>query len=116
MAKQKNTVEETAPAEGADTFQESHGNGENADTAASTKFSVDTPQPQQETIPASKKGKEKPEGAQPEGFILGLLKSYPQYKTLYVDRHGGVFTPGTSILIRKEAILYNNPYYKPNNV
>lgn len=114
MAKQKNTVEETAPAEGAPTFQDIPGNGENT-TTVSTEHSTDTSQPQEETTSAAKKGKEKPEGEKPEGFILSLLNLYPQYKMLYVDLQGGVFTPETSRLIRKEAILYNNPYYKPNN-
>ena len=43
--------------------------------------------------------------------VLEILKKFPAYPALYVDVHGGVYTPDTPPLIRREAILYNNPYY-----
>lgn len=104
------------PVEGAATFQGTQTGEEITAPVVSADPVPDTPQPKQEAAPAPKKGKEKPEGAQPEGFVLDLLKSYPRYRTLYVDRHGGVYTPQTSELIRKEAVLYNNPHYNPNHI
>lgn len=41
-----------------------------------------------------------------------ILKSFPGYKTLYVDVHGGVYTSDTPETIRGKAILYKNPHYQ----
>lgn len=49
---------------------------------------------------------------EPDEFVLQVLRLYPGYKSLYVDRHGGVYTPDTAAPLRKEAILYDNPFYK----
>lgn len=43
--------------------------------------------------------------------IDSILKIFPQYSELYIDSHGGVFTPGTPENIRKNAILYTNKYH-----
>lgn len=41
------------------------------------------------------------------------LKRYPNYEKLYVTKEGFAFVEGTSIAIRKDAVLYTNKYYKP---
>lgn len=42
---------------------------------------------------------------------LELLKKYPRYESLYIDSHGGTFTPNTPAAIRGKAELYKNPYF-----
>lgn len=73
---------------------------------ASEKVAV--PQPSQ---------KEKEDLSQPEPEVApqvrDILKSYSIYEMLYIDKHGGVFTPDTLQVIRKNAVLYKNPFYKP---
>jgi hypothetical protein len=44
-------------------------------------------------------------------FIDTILKSFPQYESLYIDAHGGAFTSSTSQKIRGNATLYKNPYH-----
>lgn len=44
--------------------------------------------------------------------IAGLLKAFSNYKTLYIDSYGGVFTEDTPKNIRGKAILYHNPFHK----
>ncbi|MCD8080672.1 MAG: hypothetical protein LUF04_09790 [Bacteroides sp.] len=46
-------------------------------------------------------------------FAWECLKVYPQYKTLYIDNHGGVFSSTTPEVIRGSAKLYENPFYQP---
>lgn len=106
MAKQKNQIEEnTAPIEGADTFQ-----GAEADTTALT--------PQQEPAtaptpaPSTEKGEKKSVAEEPDNYTLDVLKSFPANESLYVDKHGGAFTADTPKLIRGNAVLYKNPFYK----
>lgn len=106
MAKQKNLIEEIeAPVEGADTFQITE-----PDTTVET--------PQQEvpatTTPASTpaKGEKKPVAEEPDSYTLDVLKSFPTNESLYVDKHGGAFTADTPKLIRGNAVLYKNPFYK----
>jgi len=41
-----------------------------------------------------------------------LLKSYPSYSALYIDSRGGVYPKDTQPNLVKDAILYQNPYYK----
>lgn len=129
MAKQKIPTQEMTQEEGVGTFQESSQeqtseqkteqedsvqNGEPDVESADTDTQVDTPKPKQETSPSNEKREKKQETKEPDGYILGILKSYPQYQSLYVDRLGGVFTPDTSARIRGGATLYKNPYYKQN--
>lgn len=45
-------------------------------------------------------------------MVRTLLAAYPNYKALYVDTKGGVYPEGTQPNLIKEAILYQNPYYK----
>lgn len=45
-------------------------------------------------------------------YTARLLSIWPEYQELYIDDKGGVFTKDTQPNIIKEAILYQNPYYK----
>lgn len=46
------------------------------------------------------------------GYVDKLLAAYPNYKALYVDAKGGVYPERTQHNLIKDAILYQNPYYK----
>lgn len=46
-------------------------------------------------------------------FIDEILKLKPEYETLYVDIQGGTYTAETPKAIRRKAVLYKNPHYKP---
>ena len=43
--------------------------------------------------------------------ILAILKKFPAYESLYIDTHGGTYTPNTPAAIRGKATLYKNPYF-----
>lgn len=45
-------------------------------------------------------------------FVDKLLKTYARYSALYVDAKGGVYTEDAQPIVRGDAILYQNPYYK----
>lgn len=49
---------------------------------------------------------------EPDEFVTQILRLYPGYESLYVDRHGGVYTPDTAAHLRQGAILYKNLFYK----
>lgn len=122
MAKQKTQItEEAVPEAGAATFQESAPQSEPDVTSTDSGEPVEqpepdttaeAPQPKQEKAPTAAKAIQKLTGEEPDSFTLGILKSFPAYELLYVDRHGGVFTPDTPKVIRGSAILYKNPHFK----
>ena len=58
-----------------------------------------------------KKDKTKEKDEIPE-FVKELLQKYPGYPALYIDSKGGVFTADAQPNWVKDAILYQNPYYK----
>lgn len=43
---------------------------------------------------------------------LAILKKFPDYKELYIDTDGSMYTVKTAPAIRKGAVLYKNPYYE----
>ena len=47
----------------------------------------------------------------PNPHILATLKKFPAYEALYIDTHGGTYTPNTPAAIRGKATLYKNPYF-----
>lgn len=100
MAKQKNPIETQLP-EGAETFQQT-------DSTQATQPS----EPKPEAVSSAEKRPEKPGEPEPDSFVLGILQSFPTHEALYVDRHGGAFTPDTPVGIRGDAVLYTNPFYK----
>lgn len=97
MAKQRNTTDEVTTEEVVTPFQDH----------------AQTPEPQpSESEPAPQVAKEKPKQEEPDEFVKNILSTFPHYKTLYVDRHGGVFTADTPEHILGNAALYNNPFFK----
>lgn len=42
-----------------------------------------------------------------------ILRCFPTYESLYIDRHGGAYAPTTSAALRADAVLYTNPFYEP---
>lgn len=60
------------------------------------------------------KQEEPTQGASVEipAFARSILQKFPQYKELYIDKDGGMFTPKTLPAVRKDAVLYPNPYHK----
>lgn len=62
-------------------------------------------------------GKEKSETivtAQDEisAFALDYLKRHTEIQKVYIDKLGGVFSASTSKVFLKDAVLYQNPFYK----
>lgn len=123
MAKQKTNIEPSAQGVGADTFQDKP-SVESQETKTEPVIAPvepandppvqskdDTPKPKPTKAPANEKKQEKSVSAEPDSYILEILKSFSQYRALYIDRQGGVFTSNTPKNIRGAAVLYNNPYY-----
>lgn len=46
--------------------------------------------------------------------VMQVLRVYPAYPDLYVDHHGGAYTPDTPASMRRDAVLYKNPFYEPS--
>jgi hypothetical protein len=44
--------------------------------------------------------------------VEAILKSFPTYESLYIDSHGGIYTPTTAPVVRGNAVLCKNPYHK----
>lgn len=62
--------------------------------------------------PEAKKVVESPVPPAADEQVMQILKVYPNYESLYVDRHGSAYVPDTPAILRKEAVLYKNPFYK----
>ncbi|GAA6401110.1 hypothetical protein K020075H21_04490 [Bacteroides ovatus] len=61
--------------------------------------------------PAKPEEREHAEARMPDAFASELLKKFPGYPSLYIDAHGGTFSPDTPAAIRGKAVLYENPFY-----
>lgn len=70
------------------------------------------PQETKETEEKQKNEKQSKNNTEIPEFVKKLLQKYPNYSALYVDTKGGVFTKDTQPNLIKDAILYQNPYYK----
>lgn len=77
------------------------------------------PAPQVEPAPVAEKPAPKKEkkvepaaAPEPDELVLDVLRTFTGYATLYVDRHGGAFSPDTPAAIRGGAMLYRNPFFK----
>ena len=74
--------------------------------AATTEISAEeTPQTE------NKQNEVTQESEEPNPHILATLKKFPAYELLYIDTHGGTYTPNTPAAIRGKATLYKNPYF-----
>ena len=67
--------------------------------------------PAEETPQTENKQPTNEEKREADPHILAILKKFPAYETLYIDTHGGTFTPNTPAAIRGKATLYKNPYF-----
>nr|WP_195461809.1 hypothetical protein [Alistipes sp. D31t1_170403_E11] len=50
-----------------------------------------------------------------EKHIEAILRCFPCYETLYIDRSGGIYAPATPAALRGAAVLYTNPFYQSHN-
>ena len=64
------------------------------------------------TEKAPKKEQASKTAAEIPAAALAILGKFPDYKELYIDADGSMYTPQTAPAIRGKAILYKNPYYK----
>lgn len=46
-----------------------------------------------------------------DNSVLELLKKFPNYDVIYVNRLGGTYSYDTAASIRGDAVLYKNPFY-----
>ena len=61
----------------------------------------------------TKKKESAPEAsAEIPAAALAILKKFPDYKELYIDTDGSMYTVKTAPAIRKGAVLYRNPYHQ----
>lgn len=74
--------------EGQEDVQDNHENDDETVTTAVTS---------QESMPA---------------HVLGYLKRHSEIKEAYIDKQGGVFSANTPKVFLKDAVLYQNPFYK----
>lgn len=44
--------------------------------------------------------------------VLAYLKRHTEIHKVYIDKLGGVFSENTSKVFLKDAVLYQNPFYK----
>ena len=70
-----------------------------------------TEDPAEETPKTEDKLPTNEEKREADPHILAILKKFPTYESLYIDTHGGTFTPNTPASIRGKATLYKNPYF-----
>ena len=67
--------------------------------------------PAEETPQKENKQPTNEEKRETDPHILAILKKFPAYESLYIDTHGGTYTPNTPATIRGKAVLYKNPYF-----
>lgn len=67
--------------------------------------------PAEETPQKDNKQPTNEEKREADPHILAILKKFPTYESLYIDTHGGTYTPNTPAAIRGKAVLYKNPYF-----
>ena len=67
--------------------------------------------PAEETPQKENKQTTNDEKREADPHILAILKKFPAYESLYIDTHGGTYTPNTPATIRGKAVLYKNPYF-----
>ena len=70
-----------------------------------------TEDPTEETSKTEDKLPTNEDKREADPHILAILKKFPAYESLYIDTHGGTYTPNTPAAIRGKAVLYKNPYF-----
>ena len=98
-----------------ETVETSKAESDGADSTTSAAVTDPAPKPTtQEKAPSKTEAKKpkKEEPIEPDSRTLAILETFKNYETLYVDRSGSVYAPGTPERIRGSAKLYTNPYFK----
>ena len=96
----KKTITEEAPK----TDEQVTQTAEEVQTVAAETPAEETPQTEDKQLTNQEKRETDP-------HILAILKKFPAYESLYIDTHGGTYTPNTPATIRGKAVLYKNPYF-----
>lgn len=108
MEETPKTEEQTAPVASTDMQSEGADATTNKDAAEQVLAETTAEVTEAHSIP-SKENESIP------SHIVDLLKKYPAYESLYIDSHGGTYTPNTPAAIRGKAVLYKNPYFNELN-
>lgn len=106
MARAKNTQVVTDENKGPEVIQDS----QSKPTDAEINKSESATEPQQEAAESQQATSEVKEVAIPDN-VIKVLKMYPNYKELWVDTQGGVYTTNCKNVNKNKAVLYQNPYY-----
>lgn len=106
MAKKKtdNMAEETAP------VAENPEVNEQPNTIPEETAPQNTDAPEESE--AETKSETKNASADIPAKALAYLKRHSEDKEVYIDRYGGVFLANTPKVLIKDAVLYQNPYFK----
>lgn len=106
MARAKNTQVVTDENKGPEVIQDS----QSKPTDAEINKSESATEPQQEVAESQQATSEVKEVVIPDN-VIKVLKMYPNYKELWVDTQGGVYTTNCKNVNKNKAVLYQNPYY-----
>lgn len=106
MARAKNTQVVTDENKGPEVIQDS----QSKPTDAEINKSESVTEPQQEAAESQQATSEVKEVVIPDN-VIKVLKMYPNYKELWVDTQGGVYTTNCKNVNKNKAVLYQNPYY-----
>lgn len=106
MARAKNTQVVTDDNKGPEVIQDS----QSKPTDAEINKSESATGPQQEAAESQQATSEVKEVVIPDN-VIKVLKMYPNYKELWVDTQGGVYTTNCKNVNKNKAVLYQNPYY-----
>lgn len=106
MARAKNTQVVTDENKGPEVIQDS----QSKPTDAEINKSESATGPQQEAAESQQATSEVKEVVIPDN-VIKVLKMYPNYKELWVDTQGGVYTTNCKNVNKNKAVLYQNPYY-----
>lgn len=106
MARAKNTQVVTDENKGSEVIQDS----QLKPTDAEINKSESATESQQEATESQQATSEVKEVVIPDN-VIKVLKMYPNYKELWVDTQGGVYTTNCKNVNKNKAVLYQNPYY-----
>lgn len=106
MARVKNTQVVTDENKGPEVIQDS----QSKPTDAEINKSESVTESQQEAAESQQATSEVKEVVIPDN-VIKVLKMYPNYKELWVDTQGGVYTTNCKNVNKNKAVLYQNPYY-----
>lgn len=114
MAKKKQTENEVpvVEQEKEQEFETQKENAEVVETEAKSETSeVEVPAQDNELEKDGVETEKEPQDAIP-AIALAYLKRHAEVKEVYIDKLGGVFSASTPKVFLKDAVLYQNPFYK----